>query len=91
MPETLHVLFYEYGDDVVARRAPLRPAHLELIEAYHGDGRLRQAGAYGNPPQGGLLVFSSAEAAEAFAGEDPYVSTGLVERWRVEPWTVVTP
>jgi hypothetical protein len=91
VPQTLQVLFYEYGDDVVTRRAPLRPAHLELIGAYHGDGRLVMAGAYGDPPQGGLLVFSSAEAAEAFAGEDPYVDQGLVARWRVEPWTVVTP
>jgi uncharacterized protein YciI len=90
VPNTLYVLFYEYGDDVLTRRAPLRAAHLELIEAYHADGRLLMAGAYGDPPQGGLLVYSSPEAAEAFAGEDPYVSQRLVERWRVEPWTVVT-
>jgi uncharacterized protein YciI len=90
VPQTLYVLFYEYGDDVLTRRAPLRPAHLELIEAYQADGRLLMAGAYGDPPQGGLLVYSSAEAAEAFAGEDPYVSQGLVERWRVEPWNIVT-
>jgi uncharacterized protein YciI len=90
VPETLHVLFYEYGEDVVTRRAPLRPAHLELIQAYHGDGRMVMAGAYGDPPRGGLLVFRTPEAAEAFAGEDPYVSEELVERWTVEPWTVVT-
>jgi uncharacterized protein len=85
------VLFYEYGPDIAQRRGPLRPAHLELIETYHGDGRLTEAGAYGDPPKGGLLMFSSEAAAEAFAGEDPYVSGGLVERWSVEPWTVVTP
>jgi hypothetical protein len=90
VPQTLHVLFYDYGDDIVTRRPPLRPAHLELIEAYHGDGRLLHAGAYGDPPRGGLLVFATAQAAEAFAGEDPYVSQGLVERWRVEPWNLVT-
>ena len=91
MPYTLHVLFYDYGPDIATRRAPFRPAHLELIGEYHGDGRLTQAGAYGDPPQGGLLVFRSAQAATAFANEDPYVEGGLVERWRVEPWTVVTP
>ena len=85
------MLFYEYGDDVVQRRGPLRPAHLELIQAYNADGRLTEAGAYGDPPKGGLLMFSTADAAEAFANEDPYVSGGLVERWSVEPWTVVTP
>jgi uncharacterized protein YciI len=90
MPETLHVLFYDYVADVAERRGPLRPAHLELVRAYHGDGRIVMAGAYGDPLVGGLLVFRSPEAAQAFAGEDPYVSGGLVERWRVHPWTVVT-
>ena len=90
VPQTLQVLFYEYGDDVVERRGPLRPAHLELIQAYHGDGRLVMAGAYGDPPQGGLLVFGTADAASAFAGEDPYVREGLVRGWRIEPWNVVT-
>jgi uncharacterized protein len=90
VPETLQILFYDYGPDIVERRAPLRPGHLELIRAYQGDGRLLQAGAYGDPVRGGLLVFRTAEAAEAFAGEDPYVANGLVESWRVDPWTVVT-
>jgi uncharacterized protein YciI len=90
VPQTLEVLFYTYGDDAVTRRVPLRPAHLELIQAYHGDGRLLQAGAYGDPPKGGLLVFAGAEAAEAFVSEDPYVQKGLVERWSIEPWNVVT-
>ena len=90
MPETLHALFYDYGPDIAERRAPHRSAHLELVRAYHEDDRLVMAGAYGDPIVGGLLVFRSAEAAEAFANEDPYVSGGLVERWRVHPWTVVT-
>jgi uncharacterized protein YciI len=90
VPQILHVLFYEYGENILERRGPLRPAHLELIQAYQRDGRLTQAGAYGDPPKGGLLVYTSAEAAEAFVSEDPYVKNGLVERWSIEPWTVVT-
>jgi len=91
VPETLHLLQYEYGGgDVAARRAPHRPAHLDLIKAYEGDGRLVIAGAVGDPPRSGLLAFRSPDAAEAFVADDPYVSSGLVESWRVEPWTVVT-
>ena len=91
MPTKLHVLFYEYVDDALERRQPVRPAHLELIERYHADGRLTMAGAYGDPPHGGLLVFRDAADAEAFAHADPYAEAGVVARWRVEPWTVVTP
>jgi uncharacterized protein YciI len=49
------------------------------------------AGALGNPPDGALLIFhtSTAARAEEFARCDPYVTAGLVTRWKVRPWTVV--
>jgi uncharacterized protein YciI len=38
-----------------------------------------------------LLTFvgDTAEVAENFARNDPYVINGVVKRWRVERWTVV--
>ena len=90
MPKTLQILRYEYVPDIAERRAEHRPAHLELIEAYHADGRLEIAGAVGEPPSWGLLVFRDTESAEAFRAEDPYWAAGLVTRWTIEPWTVVT-
>jgi hypothetical protein len=91
MPERLQLLRYEYVDDMAERRAPHREAHLELIQRYHGDGRLPVAGAAGDPPSSGLLGFREEADAHAFRDEDPYVEAGLVTRWTVEPWTVVTP
>jgi len=73
-------------------RAPHREAHLALVARYVDEGKLFMGGALGNPPHGGLLVFRGDDpaVAERFAGEDPYVANGVVTRWRVEPWTVVT-
>jgi uncharacterized protein YciI len=87
-----HVLFYDYVEDLVAKREPHRAAHLELAREWMDDGRLLEAGAYGDPPSGGLLVFASDDPADAeeFAGRDPYVHAGIVTRWRVEPWNVVS-
>jgi uncharacterized protein YciI len=50
------------------------------------------AGALGDPPSGGLLIFNGDDPApaERFAETDPYVENGVVTAWRVEPWTVVT-
>ena len=48
------------------------------------------AGAVGDPPHSGLLVFRAAEDATAFADDDPYGAAGLVVEATVEPWTVVT-
>lgn len=90
MPETLHLLVYEYVPDMAERRAPHREGHLALIQRFHADGRCVIAGALGDPPHSGLLAFRTPEDATAFAAEDPYGSAGLVTSSRVEPWTVVT-
>ncbi len=90
MPERLHLLHYDYVADIAERRAPHREAHLGLIGAWQADGRVVMAGAVGDPPHSGLIVFRDAAQAEAFPAEDPYVEAGLVTAWRVEPWTVVT-
>ncbi len=88
-PERRHVLLYEFGQDVLELRAAHREAHLVLARAWRDDGRLVSAGALGDPPHGSLFVFAAGAAdAEAFATADPYVTAGVVARWRVEPWTV---
>lgn len=91
MPETLHLLTYEYVPDIVERRAPHREGHLAAIAGYHAAGTIVMAGAVGDPVRGGLFVFRDAAGADAFMAEDPYVAAGLVVSHRVEPWTVVTP
>ena len=85
-------LIYDVVPDFLARRVEFRPAHLQRVREAHERGELPMAGALGDPPDGALLVFlaPSAATAEAFANEDPYVTHGLVVRWQVRPWTVVT-
>lgn len=87
-----HVLIYDYvDDDVVERRAPHREEHIAMVRERLADGRLLMAGALGDdPPHGGLLVFTDASEAEAFAKADPYVTSELVRSWRVDVWQVVT-
>lgn len=85
------VLSYEVVDDMINRRAPYREEHLRLIRDGHGRGEILMAGAVGDPPDGAVLVFraASADVAEKFVREDPYVKNGLVVSWKVKPWTVV--
>ncbi len=85
----LHVLSYDYVPDILERREPHRPAHLALIREYHEAGRLRLAGAIGDPVRGALIVFSDPDAAADFVLRDPYVLNGLVTAHRIEPWHVV--
>jgi uncharacterized protein len=88
-PQPHFILFYDYVDNIIERRAPHREAHMAAIRAGRDDGRIVIAGPLGDPPHGAAIVFKDKSAAEAFAGADPYVKGGLVTNWHVDIWTVV--
>jgi uncharacterized protein YciI len=84
-------LFYEVVDDFVSRRAAYREEHLRLAREAHRRGELLLGGAFAEPADRALLVFRAAgrSTVEEFARNDPYVTSGLVTRWEIRPWTVV--
>ncbi|HVL30595.1 MAG TPA: YciI family protein [Solirubrobacteraceae bacterium] len=90
-PVLHHVLFYDYVEDVLERRAPYRDDHLAWARRWKDDGRIVMAGALGTPPYGAMFVFRVDDAAqvEEFAAGDPYVGGGIVTGHRVVPWNVV--
>jgi uncharacterized protein len=85
------MLFYDFVDDYLQRRAEFRAEHLKLGREAVERGELVLAGALADPVDGALLLFKgdTSAAAETFAARDPYVREGLVTRWRVRPWTTV--
>jgi uncharacterized protein YciI len=87
----MYLLFYDYVEDVVERRAPHRERHLERIREWRDGGRIVMAGATGDPPSGALIIFDvdNPTLVEEFADADPYVLAGLVTARRIVPWTVV--
>ncbi len=86
-----YLLFYDVGEDYVERRAAFRSRHLEKAWQAHQRGELVLGGALADPVDGAVLFFKgdSPQVAEAFAREDPYVTNGLIVRWRVREWTTV--
>jgi len=97
------VLEYAYDvaspEQLAARRAPLRAAHLAHAAAARARGELLMGGATtasaaaaaGGATLGGLLVFRGAGegAARSFAEADPYVTQALAETGRplVKSWS----
>ncbi len=86
-----YLLFYDVVPDYVDRRVPLRAAHLAHAWAAADRGELVLGGALADPPDGAVLLFKcdSPGPVETFATSDPYVTNGLVVRWRVREWTTV--
>ena len=85
------LLIYDYVEDMADRRGPYREAHLEQIRAEQEAGRVILAGALGNPPSGGAIVFKGVDPkhVQQFVATDPYNTAGLITNWRLEPWTLV--
>ena len=90
-PDTHILLLYDYVEDMLERRGPHRAPHLEKITQQREVGNLVMAGALGDPPSGGALVFKGVdhEYVEEFVRDDPYVKAGLVTAWRAQPWRLV--
>ena len=85
------LLFYDYVENIVERRAPYREAHLGLVREYVARGELVLGGAFSDPVDGAALVFKvdSRATVDEFVAKDPYVVVGFVSGWRIREWTVV--
>lgn len=85
-----HLLFYTFAyQDHAVRREPYRADHLAHAQAAANRGELLLAGALADPMDRAVLLFTTADAATAFAEADPYVLGGLVKSWEVRTWTTV--
>lgn len=84
-------LIYELVDDYLDRRPPLREEHLGQAKEAHERGELLLAGAFVEPADRALLVWTTEDedVVRRFAEADPYVRNGLVKSWSIRKWNVV--
>ena len=87
----LYAVRYEYVVDALEKRKPYRQDHLSLINKESEKGNVILAGATGNPPTGGLLIFRnlSSDEIEKVIKKDPYVVNGVVTKYTIEPYLAV--
>jgi uncharacterized protein len=87
---TKYVLFYTSADDVLTRAPAYFPAHRARLGEFHARGVLLAVGTFGDPQeQGSMGIFTTREAAEEFARDDPFVLGGVVSAWEVRDWNEV--
>lgn len=97
-----YAIMAEDKPDSLERRLQARPEHLARLEQLKNEGRLLVAGPHpaidsedpGPAGFSGSLViaqFSSLEAAQAWADEDPYIKAGVYARVTVKPYKKVLP
>jgi uncharacterized protein YciI len=87
MGGTKYVLFYESADDVLAKAPAHLAAHSARGREFHERGSLLAYGPFANPQEeGSMAVFTTREAAEEFARDDPFVLNGVVRSWQIREW-----
>jgi uncharacterized protein YciI len=80
-----YVLFYEAAQDV-SEKIPLHlEAHRAWWRGFRERGELLLVGPF-TDQSGAMSVFTTEEAAHAFAEGDPFVTGGLVRGWQVKEW-----
>jgi uncharacterized protein YciI len=84
------MLFYNLAEGFAEKRLPYRPEHQAHVDASRARGEFTAAGAYGDTGTVAALLFrgASIDAVRTFAENDPYVRSGIVRGWSVEPWDV---
>ena len=73
---------------VLEKRDPYRAGHLGLIKEMAAEGRVLSAGAFTDPVDGAMFVFTDREAADEFKAKDPY-GPHVVAGSPVREWTTV--
>jgi uncharacterized protein YciI len=82
-----YVLFYESADDVMSKAPAHAPGHRAHLDEFRARGTLLMVGAFANPQEeGSMAIFTTREAAEAFARGDPFVLNGVVRAWYIREW-----
>ncbi|WP_439212164.1 YciI family protein [Duffyella gerundensis] len=93
----LYVIYAEDTADSLEKRMAVRPAHLARLQLLQDEGRVIAAGPLpavdSNDPgaagfTGSVIIaeFSSLEAAQSWAQDDPYVAAGVYKQVAVKPF-----
>jgi uncharacterized protein YciI len=80
-----YVVFYESNPDAAAKIPEVFPAHREHWTGFVERRELVAIGPFSDR-SGAMAVFTTREAAEAFAEGDPFVLEGVISRWYVREW-----
>jgi uncharacterized protein len=84
------VLICDLAPDYLERRGSFRDSHLGLAREAHDRGELLMAGAFSEPYDHSLFIWSTDDESvvTSFLERDPYVGNGVVTAWQIRKWTV---
>eukprot|EP00752_Nemacystus_decipiens_P007529 g6728.t1 len=88
-PAKLAAVVYTYVDGMVDKRGPYRSDHLDLLKTMTEEGTCLLGGAFVEPCDGAVILFSSPDHAQQFVDKDPYNTGGLVTKYQIRDYMAV--
>jgi uncharacterized protein len=85
---TRYLMFYQTAEGFQAGAREHFPAHQARYQEFMRRGVLLAVGPFtdGDGDGGAMGIFTSREAAEEFARDDPFVVNGVVSSYEVREW-----
>ncbi|WP_075344695.1 YciI family protein [Tenacibaculum agarivorans] len=89
--KTYYILNYRASENFNEEKKLYQNEHIQLMKKAYEKGELILAGGLLNPSNGGMLIFNvlDQKIVEEFAKNDPYVKSGIIEKWDIRPWNIV--
>eukprot|EP00924_Labyrinthula_sp_SR-Ha-C_P008277 snap_masked-scaffold_11-processed-gene-8.10-mRNA-1 protein AED:0.03 eAED:0.03 QI:0/-1/0/1/-1/1/1/0/111 len=86
------LLQYKYVENILKKRTPYRPDHLDLVLKLNKQGKILLAGAHLDPTDGAAFIFNVDKKSEVekFVEQDPYYLNSLVPNYTIKELAVVT-
>jgi uncharacterized protein len=93
MKYVLSVTFGEPAEVLLPRVPRELVAHLSRMHDFHAQGTLLMSGAFRTPgePLSTMGVFTTQDAAQAFANGDPFIMNGIAAGWDICAWNEMVP
>jgi len=83
------VVFYERSDVSVEKVMEIYPRHKQLVDDFAKEGKILAIGAFTNPADGSMGVFTDRASAEEFVNQDPFVKEGIVGKMNMKEWNEI--
>ena len=80
------VVFYEHADAPMEKFMEVFPKHQEVEDEFVKAGKVLGTGAFANPGEGAMAIFTDKASAEEFVKRDPFVLEGLIAKVTVREW-----
>ncbi|CAM9177063.1 unnamed protein product [Laminaria digitata] len=82
----MSAVMYTYVDGMTERRSPYRSDHLALLKVMTEEGTCLLGGAFADPCDGAVLLFSDSNQAQTFVEKDPYNIAGLIASYQIRDY-----